>query len=124
MKSTIQPPSGRPIVLIVEDEALLRIVAADVLGDAGFETLEAADADEAVATLEARDDIGIVFTDIDMPGSMNGVRLAETVRERWPRVRVVVTSGKYGAGELPLPAKVAFIPKPYDFSAVAASFRP
>ena len=94
-----------------------------MLAEQGFDTLEAADADDAMAQLEARDDIAIVFTDVDMPGSMNGLALAERVRDRWPGVRVVVTSGKYGLDDVPLPGGTSFIPKPYDFTAVAASFR-
>ena len=76
----------RPVVLIVEDELLLRISAAEMVADAGFEVVEASDADEAIAILEARPGIHIVFTDIQMPGSMDGLKLARFVRNRWPPV--------------------------------------
>ena len=74
--------STKPVVLIVEDEALLRMHAAAVLEEAGFDTVEASNADEAIATLEARRDIRIVLTDIEMPGSMDGLKLARCIRER------------------------------------------
>jgi two-component system, response regulator PdtaR len=83
----------RPVVLIVEDELLLRISAAEMVADAGFEVVEAGNADEAIAILEIRLDIEIVFNDIQMPGSMDGLKLARFVRDRWPPVKLVATSG-------------------------------
>ena len=76
--------STRQVVLIVEDEALVRMIAVDMIEEAGFEILEAANADEAILLLEARRDITVLFTDIEMPGSMDGLRLAQAVRGRWP----------------------------------------
>ena len=76
--------SGRPVVLIVEDEFLLRIDAVDMIAAAGFEVVEAGNADEAIEILEARRDITVVFTDIQMPGSMDGLKLARAIRGRWP----------------------------------------
>src|SRR6202043_583872 len=73
--------AGRPVVLIVEDESLLRISGAEMIADAGYDVVEAGNADEAIAILEARADIHIVFTDIQMPGSMDGLRLAWSVRQ-------------------------------------------
>jgi len=84
---------GRPVVLIVEDESLLRISAAEMIADAGYDVVEAGSADEAIAILEARADIHIVFTDIQMPGSMDGLKLARFVRDRWPPIKLVATSG-------------------------------
>ena len=81
------------LVLIVEDDYLVRQNAVFLLEEAGFDTLEAACADEAIALLEARQDIRIVFTDINMPGSMDGLALAQAVRRRWPPVELVLTSG-------------------------------
>ncbi len=78
--------SGKGLVLVVEDEALVRMFAVDFVEDAGFDVVEAADANQAVAILEARTDIGIVFTDIDVPGSMDGMKLARAVRDRWPPI--------------------------------------
>jgi CheY-like chemotaxis protein len=106
------------IVLLVEDEALIRMIAADALLEAGFEVLEASNADEAVEILESRDDISIVFSDIDMPGSMDGVKLAEAVRGRWPPIEIVLTSGNRKVPLQDLPERCLFIPKPYQPSSV------
>jgi CheY-like chemotaxis protein len=76
----------RPVVLVVEDELVLRINAAEMIAEVGFQVVEAGNADEAIAVLEARPDIHIIFTDIQMPGSMDGLRLARLVRGRWPRL--------------------------------------
>lgn len=111
MSFGIPPP--RPVVLVVEDEALLRLHAIDVIEDAGFEALEARNADQAIAILESRNDIRIVFTDIDMPGSMDGLRLAAAVRNRWPPVEIIVTSGHSAPGDDELPDRGLFFPKPY-----------
>ena len=89
----------RPVVLIVEDEFLLRMDAADMVAAAGFEVVEAANADEAIEILEARRDITVVFTDIQMPGSMDGLKLARAVRGRWPPIKIVATSGHHHVGE-------------------------
>src|SRR5205807_8115222 len=86
--------SQPPVVLIVEDEFLIRMATAEAIRDAGFNVLEAADADEAVAILEGRTDIRVVFTDIHMPGSMDGAKLAHAIRHRWPSVQVMATSGR------------------------------
>ena len=80
----------RPVVLVVEDEVLIRMNTAEIIEDAGFEVLEAANADEAIALLEARRDIQVIFTDIDMPGSMNGIKLAQAVRGRWPPIKMLL----------------------------------
>ena len=81
-------PAGKPpVVLVVEDEPLLRMLAVEVVEEAGFIAIEARDADEAVVLLESRSDITLLFTDINMPGSMDGLKLAHAVRDRWPRSR-------------------------------------
>ena len=85
---------SNPIVLIVEDEFLIRASTVAVAQAAGFHVLEAVNADDAVSILESRADVRVVFTDIDMPGSINGLRLAGVVRDRWPLIEIVVTSGK------------------------------
>jgi len=110
---------GRPVVLIVEDESLLRISAAEMVADAGYDVVEAGNADEAIAILEARADIHIVFTDIQMPGSMNGLKLARFVRDRWPPIKLVATSGHVTIGEGDLPEGGLFIPKPYTTARIA-----
>ena len=83
----------KPVVLVVDDEVLVRTVAVDMVEQAGFEVIEASNADEAIRILESRQDIRAVFTDIQMPGSMDGLRLAQSVRDRWPPVALIVTSG-------------------------------
>src|SRR3984957_6447215 len=83
----------RPVILIVEDELFLRMYAAEMIQDGGFDVVEAGNADQAIAILEARPDIHVVFTDIQMPGSMDGLKLARFVRDRWPPIKIVATSG-------------------------------
>ena len=82
------------VILIVEDELLIRLNAVEMIEVAGFEVLEAASADEAIAILEGRFDIAVVFTDIQMPGTMDGLKLAAAVRDLWPPIMIVVTSGR------------------------------
>jgi CheY-like chemotaxis protein len=98
-------------VLVVEDEFLIRDTIAQELLNEGFLVLQASNADDAIAILEARRDIHFLFTDIDMPGSMDGLKLAAFVRDRWPPVKIIVTSGKNSAPAVPDMA--VFIPKPY-----------
>jgi CheY-like chemotaxis protein len=106
--------SKRPVVLIVEDELLLRMDAVDMVGAAGFEVIEAGTADEAIEILEARPDISVVFTDIQIPGSMDGLKLARAIRGRWPPIKIVATSGRLNVGETDLPEGGRFVPKPYS----------
>ena len=102
------------MVLIVEDEFLLRMDAADVIAAAGFEVVEAASADEAIEVLEARHDVTVVFTDVQMPGSMDGLKLARAVRGRWPPIKIVATSGHVHVRETDLPEGGRFLLKPYS----------
>jgi CheY-like chemotaxis protein len=97
--------------------------AAEMIGDAGFNVVEAGNADEAIAILEARPDIRVVFTDIQMPGSMDGLKLAQFVRGRWPPIKIVATSGHAGVRETDLPEGGRFVPKPYDSTQVAGVLR-
>src|SRR6478735_5148045 len=106
--------SKGPVVLIVEDEFLLRMDAVDMIAAAGFEAVEAANADQAIKILEARRDITVVFTDIQMPGSMDGLKLARAVRGRWPPIKIVATSGLVDVGEKDLPEGGRFLAKPYQ----------
>jgi CheY-like chemotaxis protein len=105
---------AQPLILVVEDEPILRMSATAILEDAGFDTLDAASADEAIVHLEANPLIQIVFTDIDMPGSMDGLRLAGAIRSRWPPIDLVLTSGHVLVAEQDIPARGQFLPKPYD----------
>ena len=122
---TLLAQSGdkRPVVLIVEDEFLVRMHAVDMVSAAGFDVVEAASADEAILILERRFDISVVFTDINMPGSMDGLKLAVAIRGRWPPIKIVATSGlrKIGTGDLPLGSR--FLPKPYSRSQVVETLR-
>jgi CheY-like chemotaxis protein len=106
--------SKRSVVLIVEDELLLRMDAVDMVGAAGFEAIEAGTADEAIEILEARPDISVVFTDIQIPGSMDGLKLARAIRGRWPPIKIVATSGRLNVREIDLPEGGRFVPKPYS----------
>ena len=115
--------AGRPVVLIVEDEFLLRMNAVDMIKAAGFEAVEAANADEAIAILETRRDITVVFTDIQMPGSMDGLKLARAVRGRWPPIKIVATSGLVDVAETDLPDGGRFLPKPYSPHQLAGLLR-
>jgi CheY-like chemotaxis protein len=115
--------SKRPVVLIVEDEFLLRMDAVDMIAAAGFEVVEAANADEAIEILESRPDITVVFTDIQMPGSMDGLKLARAVRGRWPPIKIIATSGHVHVGEADLPEGGRFLPKPYSSGQVTDVLR-
>jgi CheY-like chemotaxis protein len=115
--------SARPVVLIVEDELLLRMNAVDIVGAAGYEVVAAANADEAIEILETRRDVTVVFTDIQMPGSMDGLKLARAVRGRWPPIKIVATSGHAEVRETDLPEGGRFVPKPYDSKQVAGVLR-
>ena len=116
------PRTSSSLVLIVEDEDLVRIMAVDMLEDAGFTVIEAANADEAWAILESRNDIGMLFTDIEMPGSMNGFVLAGRVAERWPHIRLVITSGRCRPASREVPDHGKFVPKPYQADQVVRAF--
>ncbi len=114
------PIKNRIVVLVVEDEPLQRMMAVDLVLDAGFDVVEAWSADEAVTILENRTDIRIVFTDVDMPGSMDGLKLAAAIRDRWPPIEVIVTSGHARMSDVTLPVGSVFFPKPYDTEKVTA----
>lgn len=115
----MQLSNAPTIVLVVEDEPLQRWLAAEMVREAGFTPIEAADADEAIAVLESRSDIRIVFTDIEMPGSMDGLRLARAIRGRWPPIELVLTSGRSAVRETDLPERGRFLAKPYQSHRVA-----
>jgi two-component system, response regulator PdtaR len=103
-----------PTILIVEDEFIIALGAAETFRKAGFQTVEASNADEAMAILEARRDIDVVFTDVWMPGSMDGLTLAHRVRKRWPPVKIIVTSGHHSFRAGDLPNGGVFVQKPYS----------
>lgn len=120
-----RPPgtADRGAVLVVEDEPLMRAMAADIFTNAGYRVHEASNAAAALTILQDRGDIGTVFTNIEMPGEMNGVGLARTICRRWPRIRVLVTSGRGFPEDCALPAGTGFIAKPYRCKQVLAELQ-
>jgi CheY-like chemotaxis protein len=110
-----------PVVLVVEDEVIIRMNIVQMAEDMGYEVLEAANADEAIEILEGRDDIGAVITDIVMPGSMDGMKLAHAIAGRWPPIQVIVTSALDVSNEADLPCRSWFIRKPYENRQIAAA---
>jgi len=113
----------RAVILIVEDELLIRLNAVEMIEEAGFEVVEAANADEAIAILEGRLDITVVFTDIQMPGSMDGLKLAAAVRDRRPPIMIVATSGRVQLRPGDLPVGSCFLPKPYSPAEITNTLR-
>lgn len=111
------------VVLVAEDEALVRMLATDVLEDAGYEVVETRNAAEALARLQERADVRAVFSDIEMPPGMNGLELARAVRERWPGMAILIASGKMRPGPEELPPGARFIPKPYEPDVVVRALR-
>lgn len=102
------------LVLMVEDEPFIRELAVAAVEDAGFEVLEAQNAQEAMDILQSRSDVGVLFTDVNMPGSLDGLGLARLVHEHWPAIRLLVTSGR--PLEAPVPDDGRFVAKPYSLS--------
>ena len=112
-----KPAKPRHVVLIVEDEPLVRLTGADLLADAGFEVLEAGNADEALLILEATQEVRVVFSDVEMPGALDGLGLARNICRRWPSIGIVLTSGHHIREEM-IPGDGRFVPKPYDGQAL------
>ncbi|MCB2403703.1 response regulator [Rhizobium ruizarguesonis] len=109
---------GKAVVLVVEDSMIIRMSAVDLVLSAGYEALEACDADEAIRILEARNDIDLVFTDVQMPGTMDGIKLSHYIRDRWPPVRLIIASGAAILEESDLPTGSRAFSKPYDNHAI------
>ncbi|TAY51075.1 response regulator [Rhizobium leguminosarum] len=109
---------GKAVVLVVEDSTIIRMSAVDLVLSAGYEALEACDADEAIRILESRNDIDLVFTDVQMPGTMDGIKLSHYIRDRWPPVRLIVASGAAILKESDLPTGSRAFSKPYDNLAI------
>ncbi len=112
--SSLAKPS---VILVVEDELILRMMAVDLFEEAGYETAEANNADDALELLQRRMDIRIVFTDVQMPGSMDGIKLAALVRSKWPLTELIMTSGRY-VRDIDVPERGVFLPKPYDLESL------
>ena len=107
-------PPSTPVVLVVEDEMVLRMRAVDIVEDAGFVPIEAVSADEAIKVLESRDDISLLFTDIQMPGSMDGLKLAHATHARWPHIKIILVSGQIAVTDADKPDDSKFFPKPLE----------
>jgi two-component sensor histidine kinase/CheY-like chemotaxis protein len=107
-------PAPTPIVLVVEDEMVLRMRALDIVIDAGFVPVEAVGADEAMEILESRDDISLLFTDIQMPGSIDGLKLAHATHRRWPHIKIILVSGQIAVTDEDKPDDSKFFPKPLE----------
>ena len=123
-RSVDQPTLERPFItysiLVVEDDPLILMTAAEALRAAGFNVIEVETADEAAAILRAAEtSVGVVFSDIETPGTLNGLELASVINDAWPSLPVVLTSGRVEPCPLTLPQGVRFIPKPYDPSYIA-----
>jgi CheY-like chemotaxis protein len=123
MMALSRAPTAPPAVLVVEDEPLLRLAAVDLVEDAGFRAIDAANAAEAVSILESRTDIRVVLTDVDMPGSLDGIRLAALIRDRWPPIKVIIVSGYLRKPGDSLPKGTVFFAKPYREDQVADVIR-
>lgn len=102
------------VVLVVKDEPLIRMDLASMIEDAGIDVIEACNADDAIAILEVRKDITILFTDIEMPGSMDGLKLAFAVRNRWPPISIIIASGRIRPDPHETPPQVQFLRKPHN----------
>src|SRR5690242_706915 len=118
--TTAGPP---PNVLVVEDELMLRMRAVDIVEDAGFTPVEAINADEALVILESRSDIALLFTDIQMPGSIDGLKLAHAVHKRWPAIKIILVSGQVKLTDEDKPADSRFFGKPLEVAQLIAELQ-
>ena len=117
------PTTKVPKVLVVEDEMVLRMRAVDIVEDAGFYPVEAVNADEAISILESRSDISLLFTDIQMPGSMDGLKLAHAVHERWPAIKIILVSGRVTPTDAEKPKDSHFFGKPLGVEQMIAELQ-
>src|SRR6202165_2487237 len=120
--ATIQS-AAPPAILVVEDEMLLRMRAVDMVEDAGFTPIEAVNADDALALLASRSDIDLLFTDIQMPGSIDGLKLAYAVHERWPLIKIILVSGQLKLNDNDKPPDSRFFGKPLDVKQMIAEMQ-
>jgi CheY-like chemotaxis protein len=111
------------VVLIVEDEMILRMRAVNMVEDAGYAPVEALDTDEAIAILESRSDIALMCTDIQLPGSMDGLGLAHTVHKRWPAIKIIVVSEQLNPPNIDFPPCSRFFGKPLQAWQIIAQMR-
>src|SRR6185312_13246141 len=119
-QNLINPPAN---VLVVEDELVLRMRAVDIVEDAGFTSIQAVNADQAISILENRSDISVLFTDIQMPGSMDGLKLAHAVHDRWPSIKIILVSGQIQLSDADRPADSRFFGKPLEVNQMIAELQ-
>src|SRR3954451_5264639 len=112
-----------PNVLVVEDEMILRMRAVEIVEDAGFNPVEAVNADQAISILESRSDISVLFTDIQMPGSIDGLKLAHAVHDRWPSIKIILVSGQVKPSDAERPANSRFFGKPLGVDQMIAELQ-
>jgi two-component sensor histidine kinase/CheY-like chemotaxis protein len=117
------PTPSVPNVLVVEDEMVLRMRAVDIVEDAGFNSIEAVNADEALSILESRSDISVLFTDIQMPGTLDGLKLAHAVHKRWPAIKIILVSGQVTLSETDKPTDSRFFGKPLETGQMIAEIK-
>jgi two-component sensor histidine kinase/ActR/RegA family two-component response regulator len=110
-------------VLVVEDEMVLRMRAVDIVEDAGFTAVQAVNADEALSILESRSDISMLFSDIQMPGTMDGLKLAHAVHNRWPAIKIILVSGQIKLTDADTPANSRFFGKPLEMAQMIAELQ-
>src|SRR4051812_1009666 len=118
--ASTSPPTN---VLVVEDEMVLRMRAVDIVEDAGFTAVEAVNAEEALSILESRSDISLLFSDIQMPGSMDGLKLAHAVHNRWPSIKIILVSGQVQLSNTDTPADSRFFGKPLEAKQMIAELQ-
>jgi two-component sensor histidine kinase/ActR/RegA family two-component response regulator len=118
-----EPRESSTNVLVVEDEMVLRMRAVDLVEDAGFTAVQAVNADEALSILESRSDISLLFSDIQMPGSMDGLKLAHAVHDRWPSIKIILVSGQIKLADIDKPADSRFFGKPLEVTQMIAELQ-
>jgi DNA-binding NtrC family response regulator len=114
---------NRMIILVIEDEPVIRMLVSEYIAEVGFEVLQAANADIAIEILESRDDIRAIFNDITMPGSMDGLKLAHAVRDRWPPTHIIITSEIRQISKGEMPDRCHFFQKPYNIEDIVELLR-
>src|SRR4051794_40579489 len=122
-RSVMTSPTIPANVLVVEDEMVLRMRAVDIVEDAGFTAVEAVNADEALSILESRSDISLLFTDIQMPGSLDGLKLAHAVHKRWPAIKIILVSGQVNLSDAEKPTDSRFFGKPLETKQMIAEIQ-
>jgi two-component system, response regulator PdtaR len=122
MGSVHEPSRPAETVLLVEDDGLVRMFGVEILEEAGFRVIEAESADTALRTLKSQaETVSVLLTDVHMPGSMDGHEFARVVHERWPRIKIVITSGRAQIPRRDIPDHGRFVPKPWKLEAMVSA---